>query len=1525
MSSIDERVVGMRFNNAQFEAGAKTSMSTLDKLKASLNFDGAKKGIDNLSTAAKGLDLSGLGKVADGVATRFSAMEVVAVGALLNIGAKAVQMGASMIKSLTLDPIMAGFGEYELKMGSIQTILANTARYGTKLPEVTAALDDLNTYSDKTIYNFGDMTKNVGLFTNAGIGIKDATSMIKGFSNAAAASGTTAEGAAGAAYQLSQALSTGKVTLMDWRSLTNVGMGNKNMQDGVIQLATAMGTFKGTGTDANAVAKDFNGSLEKGWLKADVMSNYLKIMAGDMDAGAMAALGLSQAQIDGFTSSAQTAQDAATKVRTFTQLIGTMREAVGSTWAQTAEIVLGDFESATGLFTSINDKVGAVIGKMGAARNAMLQGWSDLGGRQDLIDIGDNIWKSISNIIAPITQAWAKIFPADGGKGLKGFTGAIKTVTDVLVKITSGLVNLAPIFEIVFGVFKFGMSIVSGLAGYLVNLFAVIGGIGTGTTLGLVGGFAALIAKVIEFINAGQYVQKFFAALQGYQTAVLAPMVDFVNRIAQAFQLLVKGDTQGFFDGIKNSVQAFAPLVALISAKVQALAAYFKGLAASIQNMGTDMQGPMGTVVSLLQKASGYLVNFAAGIKGVSDILTKGDFGGASKTFGFDEDSKAVGVLFGIRDALTGVKTASDNVTTSATGLVSTFKGGVSDTGTQVVTIWQRIADAFKAVSTWLAPAVAGFNSFLSWIGGQVKKVISDLSGQDMLALINTGLFMAAYLSIKKFMDSFRTLFTSASRTFDNIGAIFATLNANLVAMQDNVKAGTLMKIGIAIALLAASIWVLSTIKVGDLTAATVAIALLLKMLMLSMESFASSVQPVETAKILALGVTLTLVAVAVLLLSAALKIFAAMSWEELAKGVLTLGIVLKILTSEMDQMPVESMLKNAAALVVIAIAMQLFAVAILAFSAMDIGTVAEGLAYIAASLVVLGLAMKVMPEESMLKNAAAIAVLSVALLLLAVVIKTFAALDVQTVAEAMAYIGVSLLVLGVGMMFMQNAMSGALALVVVSVGLMLLAKALQMFASIDIGTIVKALLTLVAMIVIMAVAAVALTPIIPIMIALGLALALLGGALFLAGAGAMLFALAFTMLGAAGLAGAAGFTAAMMAILQILPLAAQQLGLAILAFAVVISEGGPAIVAALTTLLLSLIAAIVAAVPPFIDACVVLILKLLEAIVTLTQPIIDTMIVLIKALVNAIVVLIPFFVDAGLKIVTGVLNGISNNIGRIITAGTNLVVNFLNGLNANMGRIISAGTDLIITFVTGIGNAAGRIAEAAMSTVVKFVNSLASSIRSNSGAMNTAGSNLAGAIVDGITSGLRAGVGSVVGAAGRLVAGIPDAIKSILHINSPSKVTRKIALGVGEGVVLGIDDMGMAVYNAATRTGNQAVQGLNKGMSNASDLALGVNLNPVIKPVLDLTDVQAGAKQMNSLLAAQPIMGVTSSNSARDISTSTQAAQEAISVATEAPESAITYNQYNTSPKEISPAEVYRQTKNQLSVQAERLRANAH
>ena len=240
--TIDEKVVEMRFDNKQFESNVATSMSTLEKLKRSLKLDGAAKGLEDINGAAKKVDMSGLGNGVESVSAKFSALQVIGVTALANITNSAVNAGKRMVSALTIDPVLSGFKEYETQINAVQTILANTSSKGTTIDDVTAALDELNHYADLTIYNFTEMTRNIGTFTAAGIDLDTSVNAIQGIANLAAVSGSTSQQASVAMYQLSQALASGTVKLMDWNSVVNAGMGGEVFQNALKETSELLGT-----------------------------------------------------------------------------------------------------------------------------------------------------------------------------------------------------------------------------------------------------------------------------------------------------------------------------------------------------------------------------------------------------------------------------------------------------------------------------------------------------------------------------------------------------------------------------------------------------------------------------------------------------------------------------------------------------------------------------------------------------------------------------------------------------------------------------------------------------------------------------------------------------------------------------------------------------------------------------------------------------------------------------------------------------------------------------------------------------------------------------------------------------------------------------------------------------------------------------------------------------------------------------------------------------------------------------------
>ena len=420
---IDERVVSMQFDNKQFESNVQTTMSTLDKLKAKLNFANVGKSLDSINKSAANCNLAPLSNAVDNVGLKFNAMYTIADQALRNITNSAMAAGKKIISALTVDPIKTGFQEYETQINATQTILSNTKSKGSDINDVNKALEELNKYADLTIYNFTEMTRNIGTFTAAGIDLDTSVTAIQGIANLAAQSGSTSQQAATAMYQLSQALSSGTVRLMDWNSVVNAGMGGELFQNALRETSELLGT----GAEAAIkTAGSFRESLKDGWLSAEVLTQTLKKFTtsganervaeytGLTKEAVAAAIESAKAQygegkaieyaskalaeksgknaeeIENVLEFAKEAEDAATKVKTLTQLWEVMKESAQSGWSQTWKIIVGDFNEARDLFTPLADFFTGVIGRISDARNNLLEGALNF----------PAVWKSVTDKIS---------------------------------------------------------------------------------------------------------------------------------------------------------------------------------------------------------------------------------------------------------------------------------------------------------------------------------------------------------------------------------------------------------------------------------------------------------------------------------------------------------------------------------------------------------------------------------------------------------------------------------------------------------------------------------------------------------------------------------------------------------------------------------------------------------------------------------------------------------------------------------------------------------------------------------------------------------------------------------------------------------------------------------------------------------------------------------------------------------------------------------------------------------------------
>ena len=460
MSSIDERVVKMRLDNSQFEQGINKTSGLLSKLKQALNLDKSVESINNVDKAVSGVSFNPLTSGLQGVQSGFNAMGAVAFSVLNRMTNAAIDAGKSITNALTAS-VRDGFAEYETQMNAVQTILANTQSKGSTIDDVNSALDTLNTYADKTIYNFTEMTRNIGTFTAAGVDLQTSVDSIKGIANLAAVSGSSSAQASQAMYQLSQAIAAGKVQLMDWNSVVNAGMGGEVFQNALKRTA------ENFGTNVDGMIQkygSFRESLtEGGWLTTDVLTETLKQLSGAYTEADLVSQGYTEEQAKQIVQLANTAEGAATDVKTFSQLIDTTKEALGSGWTNTFEIIFGDFEEAKELWSGVANVISDVVNRSSESRNNLLQGWKDLGGRTELIKGLSNVFESLGKVLSTVGNAFRKVFPPTTSQQLMDITKAFTSFTESLVPSESTLNKIGRVAEGVFSVFDIGVQAVKAV------------------------------------------------------------------------------------------------------------------------------------------------------------------------------------------------------------------------------------------------------------------------------------------------------------------------------------------------------------------------------------------------------------------------------------------------------------------------------------------------------------------------------------------------------------------------------------------------------------------------------------------------------------------------------------------------------------------------------------------------------------------------------------------------------------------------------------------------------------------------------------------------------------------------------------------------------------------------------------------------------------------------------------------------------------------------------------------------------
>lgn len=1363
---VDNRVVAMHFNNAEFAKKIETTLVSLDKLQKSLDFANGKKGFEDVQAAANNMNLDKIASGVDNISGKFTAMGAAAFTTITNLTNRFIDMGINFAKGFTFAPVQQGFQEMETKIGSIQTILANTARHGTGLQEVTDNLNELNKYSDRTIYNFGEMTKNIGLFTNAGIKVEDATSMIKGFSNAAAASGTTAANAAGAAYQLSQGLSNGKIALMDWKSLTNVGMGNQNMKDGLLEIAKAMGTLEETETEAEEVQAHFNETLEKGWLNTDVMSTYLKFMSGDMSDAELRAKGLSATMVASLRKQQETAFDAATKVRTFTQLVGTVKESIGSGWAQTFEILTGGFEKGTELFTDINNAVGKFVEHMTDARNSLLQTWSDFGARQTLIDSFKNIFAAIGQIVNGIRYAFQNLFPPATASDLIKMTASFSDFSIAFRDfINKNLPKFVYGFGVVFSVIRIAVNIVKGVTGLFSDLFkALVPDRAGSNAIGLFGNLArALYTLNVAVINNG--VTGFFKGL----SKLLVPVAKFIG--------MVTGKIIDFFFSFKysNLLPDFSNQLEFIEEKlssfVSKLSTFFQVLSGSA---AYTADGFLPKLASVLLEIRNAFLKVAGVANQFFEIIVHRDFVGGP----LSEDSKIVDALFKIRDAVLEVintvksfsigdifEKDSEKVDKLKTKLVSFSKdigakdldgpaldfelgggGDWEDTADKTTGFFEKIGNALSNFFNIVKGFATGIGAFFSGMKTALDKFFTgdgvvdpNKTGFEVaVEVIKKLLFLGILYQIQRFMSEFAGLVKTARGTFKDLGDTLKTFG------QDTESIATkLVKIAVAMFLLAKSLQILSEIPGGQLAIAfgamTVGFGVMFGML------FAMDKLLKNQATVAKSATAMVLMAGALLIYAHALKTLASLSWDELKRGLVgvTAGMALMTAAVAVLQRNPQGMAAAGFAMIGIATGLLILSSAVLAFGMMDQDKLAQGLMAIGLALTGITVAVMLMPADRMAAAGLAMIPLAIGMTIMAGAVLAFGSMDIETLVRGIGALAVTLgLIAGVLRAMPEAGVSiaSAAALILVGVALNVVAKAVETLGAMNfedlkngIGAIVVLLASMVIALALMKTAmpgALALLVSAAALVVMAEAIERVGSLDFKTlGVGIGALVVVMLLLAAAGkflspFIAALGVAFLFLGAGLLLISAAAYLGAkAFVYFSDNVGEGTAKILNTLYLLAEEIPKIFVVFIKNIADssqhiakqadriakAIAGIFISALDAIISVIPKVIEVVDTIISEIINFIGNRLVDFIEIGFKIVKALAVGLMDNIGELTILGAEILMRFIEAVILKLPDLINAGVKLILALINGLGSRMREIVDRGGDLIIYLMAGIAS------------------------------------------------------------------------------------------------------------------------------------------------------------------------------------------------------------------------
>ncbi len=1469
MSKIDERISRMVFDNKQFEEGVRQSSKSLT------DFDNL------LGKAGDNTGMSGLSGVVGGVADKFSTLGTIATGALLEIGRQAVQIGQQMVQAFAIEPLAQGFEEYEIKIGAIRTILASgktSEGLPVTLDMVNEQLQELNDYADQTIYSFSDMTQNIGKFTNAGVDLESSVAAIKGISNAAALAGSNSNEASRAMYNFAQALSAGYVKLIDWKSIENANMATVDFKDSLLEAAVAVGTVEKSADGMYKVLTEngqgklmkgtidathnFNDSLQYQWMTTEVLVDVLGDYASTQ------------------TEVGKKANEAATKVRTFTQLIDTTKEAIGSGWAQSFEIMFGDFEEATKLWTGLSDAIGDMVNSSSDARNKILKDWDILGGRKALIDGLGEAWKRLTEIAKPLKEAFTNVFPpvtakmlADLSKRFKEFFQSIKMGPETTEKLKTA-------FQGFFSAISLGWDAIKFVFGLLKDALDALLPSGDG--------LLDLAEKVGQFFidlkKAADDGNVFVVAAQNIKDSVKwikDAFIEFGKSIVGVVNALIHADD------IPGALKAIAGSFSNFPVRFPAL----DGFLDKVKEFTAPIRAFAGVVGELLVQAFNRL---------------KETLGSAWRTEGFN------GVLEVINTLLTG-------------GIfigIQQFIKSLTDIGKKAGGFLDSIIGVFD-----------GLKGVLKAYQEQIKaKILKDIA--VAIAILAGSVLVLAMIDAEKL----RNASIAIGALFAELAGTFVALDKLVSGVKIASIGNQLLKFAASILTLSLALKNIADIDSDKLVGAMTALSLMIG----EMAGFSAVISKLGNGgSLLAAGVAMNLFASSFAVMSGVVTTLGNLNYDKLVQGLFAISVLMAEIAgvSVILSKAVNPVALAATGSAMIAIGTALLAVsgAVAILGNLDQETVVQGILAMTAALIPMVAAMLLTSDPKVLAGAAAMLIMAAAVLVLTPAIAALGVIPLENIGVALlALIGVFAVLGGAAVLL------GPLTPVIIALaaGITLLGVAVLAVGT-GMALFAVGLATLAAGgtagILLLKTAITELASLIPeVMAKIGEGIVKLAGVIA-EGAPKIAEAIVAVITEIIGLLTneipllidtvLTFLEELLLKLVEKVPIFVDAGMKIMIGFLEGVANNLQPIVEAVLQMLIELLDGISAKLPDLIRAGADLIIAFLEGMGKEIPRVIDAGFKMIIDFINgmadsirentpllllAVANLCTAFIDGilnffgigngtskegksmAMSILQGIIDGIGDMIDKVVTAvkdvaqkmidgfkklfgihspskvmdgfGIDILQGLINGIKSMVNKLIdsvkefvnkmidtiknkfedfkTSGKTLIDNFVTGIVNTAENIYNA----VRTFLSEMVTTIKNKVSDFIQAGKDLIGGIVKGIGEKVGEAVDSVKNLGSKVIEGAQNIFKT----NSPSKVFTDIGQYCVDGLALGIEENSSEAVGATKKMGKETISAMKKTMEDISDiLSSEMETSPVITPVLDLSNIETGANRLSSILAS--------------------------------------------------------------------------